>query len=96
LLGVNYIHTRNLWFSILFHLGWNFFQGPVLGYRVSGINFSSLLQTELNGDLIITGGEFGFEGSIVNTALCLILVLLLNRVYEKKFQPTGQEALVAK
>ena len=25
-LGINYIYTRNLWFSIFFHFSWNFFQ----------------------------------------------------------------------
>jgi membrane protease YdiL (CAAX protease family) len=93
LLGVNYIYTRNLWFSILFHLGWNFLQGPILGYKVSGINFSSLLQTELNGDALLTGGEFGFEGSAVNTALSLIMVLSLYLVYEKIFRQPEAESV---
>ncbi len=77
LLGINYIYTRNLWFPILFHFAWNFFQGPILGYKVSGIILSPLLQTELNGDLLLTGGDFGFEGSIFDLGLTLICVLLL-------------------
>ena len=36
LLGVVYIYTRNLWFPIFLHLFWNFIQGPILGYEVSG------------------------------------------------------------
>ena len=28
LLGINYIYTKNLWFGILLHFSWNFFQGP--------------------------------------------------------------------
>jgi uncharacterized protein len=86
LLGINYIYTKNLWFSIMFHLSWNFFQGPLLGFKVSGINFSTLLQTELKGDLLLTGGEFGFEGSIFDMALSIIAILLLYLVYEKKYQ----------
>lgn len=39
LLGINYIFTRNLWFGILLHLSWNFVQGPVIGFKVSGLNF---------------------------------------------------------
>jgi len=36
LLGINYIYTKNLWFAISLHFAWNFFQGPILGYEVSG------------------------------------------------------------
>jgi CAAX protease family protein len=86
LFGINYIYTRSLWFSILLHFSWNFFQGPLAGYKVSGINFSSLLLTDLKGDMSITGGDFGFEGSFVATALLLITVLALYLLYEKKFK----------
>jgi len=85
LFGINYIYTKNLWFSIFLHFSWNLFQGPFTGYKVSGINFPSLLQTDLKGDISITGGDFGFEGSFVATALLLITVLGLWLVYEKKF-----------
>ena len=84
LFGINYIYTKNLWFSILLHFGWNFFEGPLYGFKVSGIHFSSLLQTDLKGDMSITGGDFGFEGSFVATALLLIAVLGFYLFYEKK------------
>ena len=45
LLGVNYVYTQNLWFGIFLHFGWNFFEGSVLGYNVSGIETgSSIMQ----------------------------------------------------
>jgi membrane protease YdiL (CAAX protease family) len=85
LLGINYIYTKNLWFSTLFHLSWNFFQGPILGFRVSGHEFPSLLQAEPKGDLFITGGDFGLEGSILNTAISLISLLILAWAFGKKY-----------
>jgi membrane protease YdiL (CAAX protease family) len=85
LLGINYIYTRNLWFSFLFHLSWNFFQGPLLGFRVSGLNLPSLLQAEPRGDLFITGGEFGLEGSILNTAVSLTALLVLAWAFGRKY-----------
>jgi uncharacterized protein len=93
LLGINYIYTRNLWFGIFLHFSWNFFQGPILGFKVSGININSLLQTDLQGSLMVTGGNFGFEGSIIDMALTLISILLLYWIYEKKFKefPLGEE-----
>jgi len=85
LLGINYIYTKNLWFSVLFHLCWNFFQGPILGFRVSGYSLPSLLQAEPKGDLFITGGDFGLEGSIINTAISFISLMILAWAFEKKY-----------
>lgn len=87
LLGINYIYTKNLWFSVLFHLSWNFFQGPILGFRVSGLTFPSLLQAEPKGDLFITGGDFGLEGSILNTAISFITLMVLAWAFGKKYNP---------
>ncbi len=82
LLGINYIYTRNLWFAIFLHFSWNFFQGPVLGYKVSGVGLQSLLQQNLQGDVLFTGGSFGFEGSIIDTFVTLMAILLLYMAYE--------------
>ncbi|HEV3252240.1 MAG TPA: type II CAAX endopeptidase family protein [Puia sp.] len=90
LLGINYIYTKNLWFAILFHLAWNFFQGPLLGFKVSGFHLNSLLQTELSGDLLLTGGAFGFEGSVLDGASMIIAILLLYVIFRKKYSPSIQ------
>jgi membrane protease YdiL (CAAX protease family) len=92
LLGINYIYTKNLWFSFLFHLSWNFFQGPILGFHVSGLTFPSLLVAETKGDLLITGGDFGLEGSILVTAMAAISLCLLAWAFERKY---GSGALAA-
>jgi uncharacterized protein len=86
LLGINYIYTKNLWFAILFHLSWNFFQGPILGYKVSGIDLPTLLEPEIKGDAAITGGDFGFEASMINILLLLIAISVLYFIYEKKYK----------
>lgn len=86
ILGINYIYTQNLWYAVLFHFAWNFFQGPVVGYEVSGLNFQSIFQVELSGNEIITGGKFGFEGSIVASVLIIIATLVQAYVYERKLK----------
>lgn len=88
LLGLNYVYTKNLWFSIFFHFGWNFFQGPVLGYEVSGLGLPGILQVEMSGNPLLTGDKFGFEGSLMATFLLLTAILLLYLVFEKR-QTTG-------
>ena len=84
LLGLNYLYTRNLWFSICFHFAWNFFEGPVLGYPVSGIHFETLLQTEMNGDENITGGAFGLEGSVIILVICIFAIIAHYIILQKK------------
>lgn len=83
-LGVNYSHTRNLWFGMAFHFAWNFFQGPVLGYKVSGKAFGSILEQDLQGPSLLTGGKFGFEGSTLCTVMLLITAILLEWLYVSK------------
>lgn len=86
LLGINYIFTKNLWYSLLFHFAWNFYQGSILGYKVSGISFQPLLAQQLTGQSIMTGGTFGFEGSVVTSVLTLISISLLAWTYTKRYE----------
>ena len=84
LLGINYIFTRNLWFGIALHVGWNFIQGPVLGFEVSGMELPSVLVQNLGNNALLTGGSFGFEGSLLNTILCLITTSSLAFLYYRQ------------
>lgn len=74
-LGVAYVITRSLWLPIFFHLSWNFIQGPVLGFRVSGLSFESVMSIETMGSVTITGGQYGFEGSIICTFLLFLALI---------------------
>lgn len=78
LLGVYYIHFKNLWFSIGLHLTWNYFQGPVWGYHVSGTTTSGILTLQERGSTLISGGEFGFEGSLVCTIMMLVAIVAID------------------
>ena len=78
LLGASYLYTKNLCFPISLHLFWNWIQGPVLGYEVSGNNFiSSMLTLHLPEDNVLNGGVFGFEGSLICTVLMIVLTILI-------------------
>ena len=73
LLGSSYIYTRNLCFPIALHWFWNWIQGPVLGYEVSGNKFcNGLLALRLPEANLINGGAFGFEGSVLCTVLMIV------------------------
>ena len=72
IMGLTYMHNRRLWFPFLFHAGWNLFQGPVMGFRVSGIEVPALFELEVAGPSWLTGGGFGLEGSLVLGIFLLI------------------------
>lgn len=84
LAGMPYIFNRNLWFPISFHLSWNYSQGAVFGFPVSGkgegIEF--LISQNLQGNPQITGGSFGFEGSLILTLLLFMSILIVSYLYK--------------
>lgn len=89
LLGSAYIFTKNLWFAISLHLFWNFLQGPVFGYSVSGQKIDSLLTIKTIGNESINGGEFGFEGSIICTIMTIVSILMIMIYYNKTTANNG-------
>ena len=82
-LGIYYIHKPNLWLPIGMHLTWNFFQGPIFGFEVSGIETKSIIDQSIRGNEIITGGAFGFEGSVLATISIIIMIVYLDKKYKK-------------
>jgi uncharacterized protein len=94
LLGINYLHTKNLWYAFFLHFSWNFFQGPILGYNVSGLTTESVLTMNLQGDPLLTGGDFGFENSIVASVLLSFFVVLYAAVYSYQYKPKYISATV--
>jgi len=60
-----WLRTGQLWLSMGMHAGWNFFQGPILGFTVSGMRTESLIKHAVSGPTWITGGSFGPEAGIV-------------------------------
>lgn len=85
LLGIPYIYTKNLWFPIGLHLSWNFLQGPVFGSPVSGNKTqNNIIEHTVSGNSNITGGEFGFEGSLVLTVIMIVLIVALDLYFRKQ------------
>lgn len=81
LLSVSRIVTGSLWVPIGIHLTWNFFQGSVYGFAVSGLEVESVLTIEAVGPSFISGGNFGAEGSIVSSLVTLAALYWIWRRY---------------
>jgi len=92
LLGAAYIYTRNLWFPIAIHFAWNFTQSGIYGASTSGHAITkSLLTTKIGGSPMISGGQFGPEGSVQALIFCLtatIILLVLSHGQNKIIVPS--------
>ena len=65
LLGAAYMLTRSLWLPMGLHAAWNLTQGEVLDVSVSGFSVDGLVTAQVAGPPLLSGGPFGFEGSIL-------------------------------
>jgi hypothetical protein len=75
-LVILYFQTRRLWLPISFHLSWNLAQSWLWGFDVSGIKIhNQLFVVTPTGPDLVTGGEFGLEGSILSTILFVAVVV---------------------
>lgn len=79
LLGLAYIKVKSLWLPFGIHFSWNFFQGIIYSFPVSGIEFEArLFKIEMGKPAYLTGGAFGPEGSIITTIiLCASIGVLV-------------------
>jgi len=78
LLAAAYVVTGRLWLPIGLHAGWNFAEGSLFGMSVSGNAAKpGLLTGSLTGPVILTGGSFGPEASLIAVIICLAAAVLL-------------------
>lgn len=89
LLGISYIHTKNLWFPIALHLSWNLFQ-TIFGFNVSGQKSYSLIEFSIPENNLINGGDFGFEGSILSAIAMIVTIVGIEIYYRRqKLKPVS-------
>ena len=73
-----------LWLPIGMHWSWNFFQGSVLGFNVSGTESPySVVTPVIEGKEIITGGLFGIEGSVFMIPVGLLFIWYFYYLYKR-------------
>ncbi|WP_063735312.1 CPBP family intramembrane glutamic endopeptidase [Streptomyces sp. RTd22] len=64
MLTAAYVATRKLWVPIGLHFGWNFAASGIFSTEVSGNDTpQGLLDSATSGPKLLTGGDFGPEGS---------------------------------
>lgn len=72
-LAVGLLTTGELAIPIGVHITWNFCQGNLFGFPVSGTNAGArVIAIEQGGDPLITGGQFGPEAGLIGVAAMLV------------------------
>ena len=80
-LGASYVFTKNLWFPIALHFSWNFFQS-MFGFRVSGMDFYSIIDFNILENNSLNGGEFGFESSILSLFIITVTTIFIWKYFK--------------
>jgi len=71
-LSIGYLRTRALWMPVGIHFAWNFLQGFGLGLPISGFSVPlSLLNAQVSGNVLLTGGRYGPEASVLATIVII-------------------------
>jgi membrane protease YdiL (CAAX protease family) len=86
LLGYAYWRTKALWLPIGLHFGWNFAL-PLFGVNLSGFTMYVMgyaLRWRA-GDLW-SGGGYGPEGSVLTTAVVVVLFFAVQRMFPERLQ----------
>lgn len=82
--GSCFYRSGNIWMPIGFHIAWNFVQGNVYGFHVSGMTDSSLMSMEIVKETVFTGGIFGPEGGLGVTISLVLLMIFANRYFRNR------------
>jgi len=87
-LAYGYIRTKQLWLPIGLHIGWNFFEGVVFGFPVSGLDIYALTRIQVHGPELWTGGAFGPEAGLIVLPSLLVGAGLIY-LYTKNREPSS-------
>lgn len=71
------VKTNNIWMAIGYHITWNYLQGNVFGFPVSGLNSTGLYGIKVLNNNLLTGGAFGPEAGILASIVLIAGILAL-------------------
>ncbi|WP_368498485.1 lysostaphin resistance A-like protein [Herbiconiux sp. A18JL235] len=77
---------RSLWGLIAYHATWNWAQGSLFGVSVSGTevpNSVFVVNPTPGASTLVSGGDYGAEGSLVDIAALLVLTAIAATAYRR-------------
>ena len=75
--AVMFLRFDNIWICGGAHTAWNFSQGIIFGFSVSGTPTPSLLKFSQAGQNMIEGGIFGPESGLIATGVIVVSLIIL-------------------
>ena len=85
MLTAAYVATRKLWVPIGLHFGWNFAAAGIFSTVVSGNGSNhAILDATMSGPMLVTGGDFGPEGSLYSVLFCVLTAVVFLLVARKR------------
>lgn len=77
--GTAFVLTGRIWLGSGLRVAWNFVQGPLLGFPVSGTVLlqNSVIRLEPVGNSWLTGGPYGPEASIPGLVVRMVIIIML-------------------
>jgi membrane protease YdiL (CAAX protease family) len=94
-LAYGWVRTRQLWIPIGIHIGWNFFQGTVFGFPVSGTQGFHLIHQTVGGPEWVTGGAFGPEAGLTGLVACALGTALIWLYTQRRTPQAAPDAVPA-
>jgi membrane protease YdiL (CAAX protease family) len=96
-LAAGYLLTGRLAIPVGLHISWNFFQGNVFGFPVSGGDTfaATIFKIQQSGPEIWTGGEFGPEGGLLGTMIQFIGLALILFYHKTRYNRTSLDLSLA-
>lgn len=97
MLALGFLWTKQLAIPIGLHITWNFFQGNVFGFPVSGTNSNatSVLEIAQTGPEWFTGGAFGPEAGVIGLIMMAVGVFAIWLYTRNYYIPTEKMAGLA-
>jgi membrane protease YdiL (CAAX protease family) len=85
-----YLKKMNLSIPIGFHFSWNFLQGPVFGFSVSGFSTQGILKIESFSGSKFPFEGFGLEGSLISTWFISFFIVYFYVTSTRKIMHSGK------
>jgi membrane protease YdiL (CAAX protease family) len=76
--GLAFVLTGRIWLGVGLHFAWNFVQGPILGFTLSGHDLGGGMFRIIDlGPEWLTGTPYGPEGGVIGVAFRFVVIGLL-------------------
>lgn len=93
--GMAFYYTKSLALPIGLHFSWNWMQGSIFGFNVSGFEQQGLLSPMMaDGHNWLTGAGFGPEATVFAVIIDTLLLLLMWRYFSKSPNKLPQSSSV--